>query len=113
MRALSTVLASATLVACSSYQLTPVSGGYAPGHPIDVLYEAPNRPYQVVGTVSATRYKPGFTDPTVSDAMPQLEAAAAKVNADAVIVRSTRSNNDRHIVVEAEAIRYTRADGVR
>lgn len=75
---------------------------------VQVLYSYPtNRPYEVVGVVSAKRYKPGWTDPTVGDAVPQLRAAGAQLGADAVVVRSARSNNDRHTVVEAEAIRYT------
>lgn len=36
--------------------------------------------------------------------IPQLQAAGAQIGADAVIVRSDRSNNDRHVVVEGEAI---------
>ena len=56
--------------------------------------------------VSAKRYKPGWTDPTVGDAIPQLREAGMKLGADAVVVRSSRSNNDRHTVVEAEAVKY-------
>lgn len=75
-----------------------------------MLYGYPNKPYEVIGIVSAKRYKPGWTDPTVSDAIPQLREAALQLGADAVIVRSSRSNNDRHTVVEAEAIKYTDTD---
>lgn len=57
--------------------------------------------------LGANRYKPGWTDPTVSDAIPQLQAAGAQIGADAVIVRSDRSNNDRHVVVEGEEIKFT------
>ena len=109
MRTLLIFACVALLAACSSYQVVPTTNS-VPGTrsgQVDVLYSTPQRPYQSVGTVSATRYKPGWTDPTVSDALPELRAAAAKVGADAVIVRSSRSNNDRHIVVEGEAIRYT------
>ena len=74
---------------------------------VQVLYSAPSRPYESVGIVSAVRYKPGWTDPSVGDAVPQLQAAGAKLGADAVIIRGERSLNDRHITVEAEAIRYT------
>jgi hypothetical protein len=97
------------LAGCSSYQVVPTTNS-VPGTrsgQVDVLYSTPQRPYVSVGTVSATRYKPGWTDPSVSDALPELRAAAERVGADAVIVRSSRSNNDRHIVVEGEAIRYT------
>ncbi len=103
------------LAGCSSSQVVPTRNS-APGTrsgQIDVLYSTPQRPYLTVGAVSATRYKPGWTDPTVTDALPELREAAAKVDADAVIVGSSRSNNDRHIVVEGEAIRYTDVSGVR
>ncbi|MEP6908261.1 MAG: hypothetical protein ABI858_09815 [Pseudoxanthomonas sp.] len=109
MRSLLAATCGILLAGCSSYQVVPTTNS-VPGTrsgQVDVLYSTPPRPYISVGTVSATRYKPGWTDPSVSDALPELRAAAAKVNADAVIVRSSRSNNDRHIVVEGEAIRYT------
>lgn len=101
----------ALLAGCSSTQIySNYPTGNAPatantGH-IAVLYSYPTRPYDVIGVVSAKRYKPGWTDPTVSDAIPQLQAAGAQLGADAVVVRSSRSNNDRHTIVEAEAIRY-------
>lgn len=97
------------LAGCSTYQVTPVTN-LMPGQRtgmVDVLMSNPRRPYETIGFVSAKRYKPGFTDPTVSDAIPQIRAAGAQVGADAVIVRTWRSNNDRHVVVEGEAIRYT------
>jgi hypothetical protein len=109
MRTLLALACVLLLAGCSSYQVVPTTNS-APGTrsgQIDILYSTPQRPYRSVGAVSATRYKPGWTDPTVTDALPELRAAAAKVGADAVIVRSSRSNNDRHIVVEGEAIRYT------
>jgi hypothetical protein len=43
----------------------------------------------------------------VGDAVAQLQAAGAALGADAVIIHSERSNNDRHVVVEGEAIHYT------
>lgn len=98
----------AVLAGCSSYQVVPTKGaGAATNGHVDVLYSEPKRPFENVGAVSAKRYKPGWSDPTVTDALPQLRAAAAQLGADAVIVRSSRTNNDRHIVVEGEAIRYT------
>lgn len=74
---------------------------------VQILYSPPTRSYQSVGIVSAVRYKPGWTDPSIADAIPELQAAGAKLGADAVIVRNERSMNDRHVTVEAEAIRYT------
>lgn len=106
------IVASILMAGCSS---TQVYSNYAPGAApgtvntsgqVAVLYSYPTRPYDVLGVVSAKKYKPGWTDPTVSDALPQLREAGAQLGADAVVVRSSRSNNDRHTVVEAEAIRY-------
>lgn len=107
MRGIILVLVATLLAGCSTYEVTPITNRSL-GHSgrVDVLYAEPHRPYESVGIVSAKRYKPGWTDPTVADAVPQLRAAGAEVGADAVIVRSTRTLNDRHIVVEGEAIRY-------
>ena len=106
------ILAAGALCGCSSVEvhsnlppgtmITPTNASQ-----VQVLYSAPSRPYESVGIVSAVRYKPGWTDPSVGDAVPQLQAAGAKLGADAVIIRGERSLNDRHITVEAEAIRYT------
>ena len=112
MKVIFLAAALATLAgACSSTQVySNAPAGVAPGTnssgSVAVLYSYPTRPYDVIGVVSAKRYKPGWTDPTVSDAIPQLRQAGAQLGADAVVVRSSRSNNDRHTVVEAEAIRY-------
>lgn len=111
MGKLTAVLATLVLTGCSSTQIySNYPAGNAPaaansGH-VAVIYSYPTRPYDVIGVVSAKKYKPGWTDPTVSDAIPQLQAAGAQLGADAVVVRSSRSMNDRHTVVEAEAIRY-------
>lgn len=94
----------------SNYPAGVVAGTNTTGQ-VAVLYSYPSRPYEVLGVVSAKRYKPGWTDPTVSDAIPQLRAAGMQLGADAVVVRASRSMNDRHTVVEAEAIRYTDGAG--
>jgi hypothetical protein len=100
------------LAACSTYQAhSNLPGGtyVAPtsSSQVQVLFSPPQRAYETIGIVSAKRYKPGWTDPSISDAIPQLQAAGAELGADAVVVRSDRALNDRHITVEAEAIRYT------
>lgn len=103
---------SASLAGCSGYQVhsnLPSGTAIAPSNAsqVQVLFSPPQRAYTSIGIVSAKRYKPGWTDPSVSDAIPELQAAGAQLGADAVIVRSDRALNDRHITVEAEAIRYT------
>jgi hypothetical protein len=95
---------------CTTTQVTPVNNfaaGTSTGY-VDVLYTPPNRPYRTVAFVSAKKYKPGFSDPTVSDAIPEMQAAGKQVGADAVIVRSTNAPRDRRlIIIECEAIKYT------
>lgn len=98
------------IAGCSTTQVYQNPGAtFAPttADRVAVFYSAPQRAHEVLGVVSATRWKPGFTDPSVSDALPQLRQAAAQLGADGVVVRASRSNNDRHTVVEAEAIRFT------
>jgi hypothetical protein len=75
---------------------------------VDVLYSAPARSFTTLGTVSARTYKPGFADPTISDAIPQLRVAGAQIGAHAVIVRGQNAPwGTRVITVEGEAIRYS------
>lgn len=112
IKPIAAALTACCLVGCSSYQVhsnLPAGRFIAPTNAsaVQILYSPPNRPYQSIGIVSAVRYKPGWTDPSVADAIPELQAAGAKFGADAVIIRSDRSLNDRHITVEGEAIRYT------
>lgn len=112
MRKILAFLACLSIASCSSTQVySNLPAGTSVSAPatrvVQVLYSYPTRPYEVIGVVSAKKYKPGWTDPTISDAIPQLREAALQLGADAVVVRSSRSNNDRHTVVEAEAIKYT------
>lgn len=113
MKMIAAAMALLALAGCTTMQSTPYvnsSAGYAPtqGGRVDVVYSPPQRPYTSIGTVSAKKYKPGWSDPTVSDAIPQLREAAAQIGADGVIVRgSTPGNGTRMITVEGEAFRYT------
>jgi hypothetical protein len=98
------------LAGCSTYQAhSNLAIPYAATNAshVQILYSPPQRAYESIGIVSAKRYKPGWTDPTVSDAIPQLQAAGAEIGADAVIVRNDQRMNDRHVVVEGEAIKFT------
>ena len=115
-----TLFAAMALCACTTVQThsfgnAPVSydqgrGGQAsiPGR-IQVLYAEPRQNYETLGSFSVRKYKPGFADPTVSDALPELRSAAARLGADAVIIRSNQSNGyNRFITIEGEAIRWAR-----
>ncbi|WP_413623598.1 hypothetical protein [Luteibacter sp. Lutesp34] len=110
MKVLVSIALVCALAGCSTYQAhSNLATPYAPTDPskVQILYAPPQRAYTSIGIVSANRYKPGWTDPTISDAVPQLQAAGAQIGADAVIVRADRSNDDRHIVVEGEAIKFS------
>ncbi len=102
------VLALAISVsACTTTQIYRNPGiGVAGG--VQVLYQTPARPYESLGIVSAKKYQPGFSDPTVADAIPQLQAAAQQMGADAIVVHNSQDGGGtRMIRVEAEAIRFT------
>lgn len=112
MKRIASFVLALAMVGCTTYQAhSNLSGPVAPtaASSVKVLYSPPQQAYESIGIVSAKRYKPGWSDPTVSDAIPQLQAAGAQIGADAVIVRSDRSQNTRSITVEAEAIRYVEA----
>ena len=106
-------LAGCTTVQTNSFGSAPVVSevgrpGQAAAHgQIQVLYAEPRRDYESLGTFSVKKYKPGWSDPTVSDAIPELKTAAANLGADAVIIRDTKSNGySRFITIEGEAIRW-------
>lgn len=73
---------------------------------IQILYAEPRKDYNSIGTFSVRKYKPGWSDPTVSDAIPELRQAASKLGADAVIVRRVTSHETRFTTIEGEAIQW-------
>lgn len=103
------IITIALLSGCTTYKVhrndaTPYAATQAGS--VQILYSKPDRPHQSIGIVSAKKYRPGWTDPTVADAIPQLQAAGAEIGADAIIVMQSRSANDRHVIVEGEAIKF-------
>ena len=106
-------LTGCTTVQTNSYGQSPVVNesenpgqDHRPGH-IHILYAEPKRDYESLGTFSVRKYKPGWSDPTVSDAIPELKEAALGLGGQAVIIRSTSSNGyTRFITIEGEAIRW-------
>lgn len=116
---LPSLLLSLALVGCSSVQTNdfgnaPVAsrtgntGQRASTSTIQILYAEPRRDYDTLGTFSVRKYKPGWSDPTVSDAIPELREAAGRMGADAVIIRNVQSNNSRMTTIEGEAIQWVR-----
>ena len=73
---------------------------------IQILYAQPQQAYNSLGMFSVRKYKPGWSDPTVSDAIPELRQAAQRLGADAVIIRNVQSQNTRITTIEGEAIRW-------
>lgn len=73
---------------------------------VRVLYEYPaDAKYRTLGTVDAYVYRPGWSAPTASDAMPKLLEKAASAGGNALIVRSSQVGQfDRSINVTAEVI---------
>jgi hypothetical protein len=104
------LIALLALAGCSTTQVhRNPSALYAPtsSSHVAILYSAPKRDYESLGVVSAKRYKPGWTDPSVADSIPQLQDAGAQLGADAVIVLQSSNSQSRNVTVEGEAIRYT------
>lgn len=107
------LLGGCTTVQTNSYGQAPIVNDvgnpgqdHRPGH-IQILYAEPKRDYESLGTFSVRKYKPGWSDPTVSDAIPELKQAALGLGGQAVIIRSTSSNGyTRFITIEGEAIRW-------
>ena len=120
MRLLSiALLLATTLLSTSCTTVQTHSFGSAPvvtkaGQPgqmayrgnIQILYAEPRRDYHSLGTFSVRKYKPGWSDPTVTDALPELRQSASQLGADAVIIRHTTTQNTRFITIEGEAIKW-------
>lgn len=93
------------LVGCATAEFKP--GVQLPNQQgVRVLYEYPeNAKYKAIGTVDAYVYKPGWSAPTVSDAMPKLIEKAAAAGGNALIVRNSQVGQfDRSISVTAEVL---------
>lgn len=106
------LLGGCTSVQTHSYGMAPVvNASGSPGQQkaygsIQILYSEPRRDFDSIGTFSVRKYKPGFSDPTVTDALPELRQAAGNLGADAVIIRRVTSHETRFTTIEGEAIRW-------
>jgi hypothetical protein len=102
-----------TTVQTHSYANAPVvndmykGGQKASVDNVQILYSEPRKNYESIGVFSIKKYKPGFTDPTVSDAIDELKEAGRNLGASAVIIRNvTTHNGTRFTTIEGEAIRW-------
>jgi len=99
------------LTACAATRLNylpnPIPAVQMNKNPQDIviMYDGSGRPYDVLGLIDCSRYQPGFSDPTLSDVLPEVKFKASQVGGDAVIIRRNVAGN-RAISVAAEVIRY-------
>ena len=83
------VLVSVLFIVGCSTTITPVGETTIEAVPVDqveVFYQQPQRPYEVIALVS---HEPGSVFPTVADCIAKCRQAAAKAGADALIVTAT------------------------
>ncbi len=85
-------------------QYTPVQSS-AGG--VQMLFEYPKADYKPLGVFTYDFYKPGFSEPTINDVMPQIEAKVLSVGGNAFIVRDqvVPAIFNRSIKVTCEVIR--------
>ncbi len=74
---------------------------------VQILYSEPRSNYESIGVFSIKKYKPGFSEPSVSDAFDELKEAGKKLGASAVIIRNVHPHyGTRFTTIEGEAIRW-------
>jgi hypothetical protein len=106
-------ISGCTTVQTHSYANAPVvndtykGGQKAAVGNVQILYSEPHKNYESIGIFSVKKYKPGFSDPTVADAIEELKEAGKNLGANAVIIRKvTTHNGTRFTTIEGEAIRW-------
>ncbi len=110
---ISIIISGCTTVQTHSYSNAPVvndmykSGQKAAIGNVQILYSEPRKNYESIGVFSVKKYKPGFSEPTVADAIEELKEAGKNLGASAVIIRKvTPHNGTRFTTIEGEAIRW-------
>ena len=93
--------------ACSTMQYTPNPRPGSHGGGVQVLYDYPKAEFDNLGVINFDYYRPGFREPTVSDALPNLKAKVSSVGGNALIIRDQRigRQNNRFIQISAEVLR--------
>lgn len=108
------LLSGCTTVQTNSFSSAPVvnesagrSGQLPARNGVQILYSEPKNDYESIGTFSVRKYKPGWSDPTVMDALAELKQAGRNLGADAVIIRHVSTGqNTRFTTIEGEAIKW-------
>jgi hypothetical protein len=93
------------MVGCSTMQYTAnPQGGSADG--VRVLYDYPSDKFKNLGVIDFDYYRPGWREPSVTDALPKLKAKVRSVGGNALIVRNQRVGrfNNRFITISAEVL---------
>lgn len=103
MRYLSMILFLA-LTACVSTHVVQ-TGGMTNG--VQVMFEYPkDGHYTNLGLVDVNYYRPGWTQPSLEEAIPKVTAQALKMGGNAVIIRNHYPGEwQRSIIVSAEVLR--------
>lgn len=87
------------LAGCVTVQRVPTSEG-------DVLFEYPRGPYTNLGLIDVDYYRPGFSAPTLTDAIPKVREQAHAMGGNAFIIRNHYVGEwNRSIIVSAEVLR--------
>lgn len=109
MKFITLVLLAVALNGCSTMQYTanPQAGD---SYGVLVLYGYPNGQYKSLGIIDYDYYQPGFHEPTVIDALPNLKEKVREAGGNALIVRNQRigRNNNRFISISAEVLQIDR-----
>lgn len=93
---------------CTTMQYTANAPAGAVDDGVRVLYQYPDgEKYQNLGLIDFEFYKPGWREPTVTDALPELKAKVRSVGGNALIVRNQRVGhlNNRSMTISAEVLK--------
>ena len=93
------------LFGCSTMQYT-VNPQVGDPSGVQVLYTYPNSNFKSLGIIDFDYYQPGFREPTVTDALPELKEKVREAGGNALIIRNQRIGqfNSRFITISAEVI---------
>lgn len=87
------------LTACVTVQHVPTAAG-------DVFFEYPKTAYTNLGLIDVDYYRPGFSAPTLTDAIPKVRDQVHAMGGNAFIVRNHYVGEwNRSIIVSVEVLR--------
>lgn len=93
------------IAGCSTMQYTP-NTQTGSSNKVTVLYDYPKGEYRSLGVIDYDYYQPGFRQPTVTDALPNLKAKVLASGGNALIIRNQRigAKNNRFLEISAEVL---------